>query len=36
LVFVEVKMRRTDEYGMPFEAVDHRKQEKLKKIALMY
>ena len=36
LVFIEVKSRRTDEYGMPFEAVDHRKQEKLKKVALMY
>ena len=36
LVFIEVKTRRTDEYGMPFEAVDHRKQEKLKKVALMY
>ncbi len=36
LVFIEVKTRRTYEYGMPFEAVNHRKQEKLKKVALMY
>lgn len=36
LVFIEVKTRRTGEYGMPFEAVDHRKQDKLKKVALMY
>ncbi|MCL4491044.1 MAG: YraN family protein [Nitrospirae bacterium] len=36
LVFVEVKARTTDTYGQPFEAVDHRKQEKLRRIALYY
>lgn len=36
LVFVEVKARSSDAFGQPFEAVNHRKQEKLKKIALYY
>ena len=36
LVFVEVKARSSDCFGQPFEAVGHRKQEKLKKIALYY
>jgi putative endonuclease len=36
IVFVEVKARSNDTYGQPFEAVDYRKQEKLKKIALYY
>ncbi|MEW5745484.1 MAG: YraN family protein [Nitrospirota bacterium] len=36
LVFIEVKARSTVAFGQPFEAVDLRKQEKLKKIALYY
>ncbi|GBD98391.1 hypothetical protein BMS3Abin07_00403 [bacterium BMS3Abin07] len=36
IVFVEVKTRKTDEYGMPFEAVNYHKQRKLKNTALMY
>ena len=36
LVFVEVKTRMTDDYGKPFEAVDSRKQKKMKTTALMY
>lgn len=36
IVFVEVKTRSSDAFGQPFEAVNHRKQEKLKKIALYY
>jgi putative endonuclease len=36
IVFVEVKARSSDAFGQPFEAVNHRKQEKLKKIALYY
>ncbi|MEW6740542.1 MAG: YraN family protein [Nitrospirota bacterium] len=36
IIFVEVKARSSDAFGQPFEAVNHRKQEKLKKIALYY
>lgn len=36
LCFVEVKTRRTDEYGLPAEAIDGRKQKKLAKVALTY
>ena len=36
LVFVEVKTRTDNSYGLPFEAVNHKKQEKLRKIALYY
>ena len=36
LVFVEVKTRTDDSFGHPFEAVTHRKQEKLRKVALSY
>ncbi len=36
LVFVEVKTRSDDSYGLPFEAVNHRKREKLRKVALYY
>lgn len=36
IVFIEVKARTSDAFGQPFEAVNHRKQEKLKKIALYY
>lgn len=35
-VFVEVKTRSSGRFGEPFEAVDGRKQQKLKKIALYY
>jgi putative endonuclease len=35
-VFVEVKTRSSEAFGSPFEAVDRRKQEKLKRIALYY
>ena len=34
--FVEVKTRSSDGYGAPYEAVDGRKQEKYRKIALYY
>lgn len=36
LVFVEVKTRKNDQYGNPFEAVDIRKQRKLSRLALGY
>ena len=36
IVFVEVKTRTSDTFGRPFEAVNYRKQEKFKKIALYY
>lgn len=36
LVFVEVKTRKNDRYGSPFEAVDFRKQVKLSKMAQFY
>ncbi len=36
VVFVEVKSRSSDAFGQPFEAVDYRKREKLKKIAIYY
>ncbi len=36
IVFVEVKTRSSDAFGQPFEAVNFRKQEKLKKTALYY
>jgi len=36
LCFVEVKTRRTKEYGLPEEAVDWHKQRKLTKVALAY
>jgi len=35
-VFVEVKTRSSSRYGEPFEAVNERKREKLKKIAMYY
>lgn len=35
-VFVEVKTRSSARFGEPFEAVDARKQDKLRKIALFY
>ncbi|HLK59294.1 MAG TPA: YraN family protein [Chthonomonadaceae bacterium] len=36
LVFIEVKTRRSREYGAPIEAVDGRKQQKLIQIAQSY
>ncbi len=36
LAFVEVKTRTGNAFGEPFEAVDFRKQEKIRKIALYY
>ncbi len=36
LAFVEVKARSGNAFGEPFEAVDFRKQERIRKIALYY
>jgi putative endonuclease len=36
IVFVEVKARSGDAFGQPFEAVNYKKQEKFRKIALYY
>ena len=36
IVFVEVKTRLTYKYGEPIEAVDYRKQNKIKKVAEIY
>ncbi|MGQ9570114.1 MAG: YraN family protein [Thermodesulfovibrionales bacterium] len=36
LVFVEVKTRGNDSFGKPFEAVNKRKRQKLKNLALLY
>lgn len=36
LVFIEVKTRKSDRYGNPFEAVDIRKQRKLSRMAQEY
>ncbi len=36
LVFVEVKARETLQFGRPAEAVDHRKQQKLRNVAQVY
>jgi putative endonuclease len=36
LVFVEVKTRSNDTYGLPFEAVDWKKQKKLDRAANIY
>lgn len=35
-VFVEVKTRADDSFGHPFEAVDKRKRQKIKNLALSY
>jgi putative endonuclease len=35
-VFIEVKARSSEKFGEPFEAVDFRKQERLREIALFY
>lgn len=34
--FVEVKYRTTNEFGSPLEAVDYRKQNQIRKVALYY
>lgn len=36
LVFVEVKLRRTLRFGSPAEAVDPRKQDRIRRVALGY
>jgi putative endonuclease len=36
IVFIEVKTRSNERFGEPFEAVNDRKREKLRKIALYY
>lgn len=36
IVFVEVKTRKTSEFGTPEESVNFRKQEKIKKLAYYY
>ena len=36
LVFIEVKTRKSDLFGSPFEAVDSRKQKKMSRVALTY
>lgn len=36
VVFVEVKTRKSQKYGAPEEAVDYRKQSKLKQLAQIY
>ncbi len=36
LVFIEVKTRHGNRYGSPFDAVDHRKQRQISKVALAY
>jgi len=36
LVFVEVKTRADDSYGHPYEAVDRRKREKMRRVALCF
>lgn len=36
LVFIEVKTRRSDSFGLPQAAVGYRKQEKIRKVALYY
>lgn len=36
IVFVEVKTRKSDRYGSPFEAIDVRKQKKMSIVAMSY
>jgi putative endonuclease len=36
IVFVEVKTRKSDRFGSPFEAVDARKQRKISRVATAY
>ena len=35
-VFIEVKTRKNDSFGYPFEAVNNKKRQKLKNLALLY
>lgn len=36
LVFIEVRTRTNDSFGLPFETVDGRKRERMRNIALLY
>ena len=36
IVFAEVKYRKNNNYGTPFEAVDYRKQNRIRHVALAY
>ncbi|MBI5641552.1 MAG: YraN family protein [Nitrospirae bacterium] len=36
VVFIEVKTRSDDQFGYPFEAVNRRKREKMRKVALCF
>lgn len=36
IVFIEVKTRMNDSFGYPFEAVNKKKRQKLKNLALLY
>lgn len=36
IVFIEVKTRKNDEYGMPAEAVDTKKQQTISRVASQY
>ena len=36
IVFIEVKTRADDSFGYPFEAVDARKREKIRRVALCF
>lgn len=36
ICFIEVKYRATSRYGFPQEAVDYRKQQQIRKVALFY
>lgn len=36
IVFIEVKTRRSDTFGKPFESVDYMKQKRMEKSALFY
>ena len=36
ICFIEVKYRTTNQWGSPFEAVNQRKQQQIRKVALYY
>lgn len=36
IVFIEVKTRNSDKYGLPYEAVNYKKQQKIIKVAQNY